>query len=71
MSARIRVSAAELETYWMRDDARGLANNLKLGVRIVTLADGRQFETPLEEISAALKAAEKAEEAELEGRSLT
>jgi hypothetical protein len=63
MSTRIRVRVGELEEKWMSPDARGLANNLKLGVRIVTMADGTQYETPLDEVSAALAADEAAEQA--------
>lgn len=63
MSARIRVPVDQLREKWMDPDAVGLANNLKLGVRIVTMADGTQYETPLAEVSAALKVEEEADAA--------
>lgn len=61
MSARIRVPVEQLHEHWMSDQARGIANDLKLGLRIVTMADGTQYEAPLAEVRAALDAEEAAE----------
>jgi hypothetical protein len=59
VSARIRVPVDELAQH-ANTAGTTVANNLALGVRIVTMRDGRQYEAPLEEVQAALDAEEAA-----------
>lgn len=51
MSARIRVSHAELKRLWFSDDARGMVHDHQTKTKVVVMADGTEYETPFAELA--------------------